>query len=541
MARAGAPRIARREQNVCRRICPPVSRWPVWQLVESAATRGRTTDVCKPCDLAHPTPIITLVGISRLVGLVILMATAAAAAQGQPATSGSRVSQLLAQLTSDDPTVRGAAAMDLQTVRGPAAVPPLIVAANTGTEAVRGHAIRALGRLGASAAIPDLVGLLRHPSSDVRGDTRDALAALGVPAIRPLILLMGRADLGSRQEFVDSDNVDWRGEAALTLAAVGPAAIDPLRRALRSAVGDTRRYVLAALALIDDARASDAIAGEGASADPERRQDAIAAVEEALSILTQPDKVPYGQAEAIAPRLVAVINGGHRDPVALIRVQALRSTAGLAKSDAMFPLAFDLSLIADNVAHGDVDVREAAISALEHTGLDAAAAARLTALGLAPDPVIREAAGRALATRPAGWTDAIEVATDGRQDVEARLEAIDAIENAGQGARDALVPLLEDDVATIRAAAARAFGRIESGAPDSPAVGALVSALEAPDRDVREAAVEALVAIGQGVGTTALATLLTDPDRGVQRSAIEAVGQAGCRGGGTAATRAHHE
>ncbi len=108
--------------------------------------------------------------------------------------------------------------------------------------------------------------------------------------------------------------------------------------------------------------------------------------------------------------------------------------------------------------------------------------------------------------------------TSDSERVKSRLaSAIDGLATRYPGAVN---DLLRSDEPTIVAGAARVAGRVGLG----QAVPGLESALRSPDRDVRLAAVEALVAIRLTPALQALIPALTDDDRDVRIAAAQGLG-----------------
>ncbi|MEU7474445.1 HEAT repeat domain-containing protein [Lentzea sp. NPDC042327] len=135
---------------------------------------------------------------------------------------------------------------------GPAAVPPLLAAADHADDLVRAQVAEALGLIGAVAAAPVLVAMLRTDrSTEVRLRAVRALGLIGAPtpvddviaatsAREPLVLRVTAAEalgvLGARRavpvltELVD-DPVHWVAHtAAASLAAIRPDGVAALAR-----------------------------------------------------------------------------------------------------------------------------------------------------------------------------------------------------------------------------------------------------------------------------------------------------------------------
>lgn len=460
--------------------------------------------------------------------LALAALTSTAAAQ----TPAQRVATLLADLTSDDPTARGAAALGLQTIRGRGVVPPLIGAATTGSPVVRPHAVRALGRLRAAEAVTPLLALLTDSEGTLHEDARAALARIGHPAIAPLLTLISRTELGNRDDFAVHLRVDPRREAALTLAAIGDPAVTPVVRALALAAPDPRGYLLSALAGMDAVRASDALAAQGRHPEPDRRWEAVYAAYESLTDLIRPDQRRFERAKVMAPRLAMVIASGLGDASPVVRATALQSVARLMEQNAVFvdwdfyvDLSFDLGAIVDNVAHGDATVRETAIGVLMKAGLSHASRVRLEVLGQSSDPVISEAALRAI-----DWAmhvpDVHEAAADATRNVEARVEAVFALRDIDCSNQDALVALLTDPALEVRVAAADSLD-CQAGANDGPLIQTLLAALRDPEPEMRGAILATLTTIVQPdppieSGLDAFMALLSDDDPGMRAAVVGA-------------------
>jgi HEAT repeat protein len=110
-----------------------------------------------------------------------------------------------------------------------------------------------------------------------------------------------------------------------------------------------------------------------------------------------------------------------------------------------------------------------------------------------------------------------------------RLQAISELGTPGRDAAaiSALVGLLRDDSAVIRAHAAKALGAI--GAPATSAARNLVALLADPDQAVRRQAVGALIAIRPGPKVTVplFVRLMADSDEAVRMRVLQALADAG--------------
>ena len=96
------------------------------------------------------------------------------------------VPDLIEALNDEDPNVRYSTASALKNRKDPAAVPALIAALKDEYVIVREAAARALGKIKDPAAVPALTQALKDKNSEVRGEAAWALVSIGKPAVPAL-------------------------------------------------------------------------------------------------------------------------------------------------------------------------------------------------------------------------------------------------------------------------------------------------------------------------------------------------------------------
>ena len=175
---------------------------------------------------------------------------------------GAAVPALLKALASEKPRIRSDSARTLGKIRDSRVVPPLIKAVKDPRPDVRIRVIEALGEVGDDRAKPPLADALNDPHHQVRMEAAWALGKLGwVP----------QSDL-QRAEYLIA------GEQWKELVRMGGPAIPPLIRALGIGYSGVRTGASEALRQLGQP-ALNALNMEASSKDPERRQQALAALE----------------------------------------------------------------------------------------------------------------------------------------------------------------------------------------------------------------------------------------------------------------------
>jgi HEAT repeat protein len=342
--------------------------------------------------------------------------------------------------------------------------------------------------LGVMAKVPGLA-LPLVPASRYHAASLEALARLGPKACAAMPVLV---------EALQRPGAELHGEGfQAAFVAIGPTAIEPLTRAIRSLRPAAARYVLAAW-------------GElltRAEVDPET-MDAVMA--EAGWCLAASDEVLVAQAALLLARLGP--RASQAVP-ALVRVlEAPEMRMGPAAHAAILALGqigagAEVVVPALVVCLGEPDIR-----------LRQAAAAVLGAFGPAASLAVPPLA-RAL------WYPDDHA-------FSAVAEALGRIGSAATDAAPELVRGLDHGAAFVRAVAALNLSRVQ---PDPVlAVPALVNALRDEDHFVRAQAAAALGRLGPAAATPALTALLADAEEAVQIAAIEALGAIGPAASGAA-------
>ena len=444
---------------------------------------------------------------SRLIVLSLALATVTVSGQ----TPTGRAAQLLADLESADPTIRGAAIVDLKSVDGPAATALLIEGLDSHSPIVRENSARALGRLRAATAVPSLVRLLNDPTATLREEVVEALAAIGTAAVPSLITVITQSTTATREDLAQRLGIDARLEATRALSAIGADAVQPLLDVLARSSGDARSYFLTALARIDDARAVDVVVTHAAHTDSRSRAHAVAEAAQSLE-----DGIRFGElSQPSATRLMGVINAALLDRDVLVRRRALDVIATLfdmyERSEADLTLDFDVSAIIANLSTADDEARELAVWAIKDRRLEGKNLDAVKALMSDANPSIRDAARDALGSRGAAGD-------------EDRLMAIEQLgDDHSSESLDALVLALRDPDPEVRAAASFAIGRRDYSSADGPETAALVALLKDPDRGVREAVISTLGELRIVRAAPALLDIVVN-DADLRQSAVSALG-----------------
>ncbi|NYT21529.1 MAG: hypothetical protein GKC07_06995 [Methanomicrobiales archaeon] len=145
------------------------------------------------------------------------------------------IAPLIGLLSDRDRFVRSRAAFALGRIGSPA-IPALSDVLEEAPYEVRKGVVTALGKMSDPEATRTLVRTLTDPSDDVRQDTITALAAQGDQSFDLLVAALA-----------DHEPLRQQG-AAMALAAMGrPEAIEPLQKALESAVSPTREVLGSAI------------------------------------------------------------------------------------------------------------------------------------------------------------------------------------------------------------------------------------------------------------------------------------------------------
>ncbi len=355
----------------------------------------------------------------------------------------------------------------------------------------RQRAVLKLGVAGKTSAIGDLEPLLlRDGEWTVRRAAAQAMGAIAAPeCVGPLLGAVKEAD-GLRDA---AGAAAVREAAVAALGRIGPAGVPRLLEALADKHARVREC---------------AIEGLGAAGGPQAAAGLIHALSDDRSAVRQ----------AAAPALARAAGAGavpalrtalsHKDP-------ATRRAAAKALGDVQDPAA--VAALREALADRERPVRDAAVASLAAAATPETIDALIGGLRGA-DRDLRQSATAAL--RAAAWTPA----TAAQRAVRAVLDGRFA-EAAGEGpaAVEFLVPALGDRDGPTRREAAAALGLLHDPATAVPLAGLLSD----PDAAVREAAVQALAAIG-AAAAPALLDALEDraaPTRAAAARALERIGE----------------
>ncbi|MBI4614750.1 MAG: HEAT repeat domain-containing protein [Planctomycetes bacterium] len=383
---------------------------------------------------------------------------------------------------------------------GPRAVSRLIEAF-WNDAGVRPAAARILGRSGeGTAAYLELVRGLRSSDPSIRTAAAHGLAKCDSEAAVPvLIQLLGDPDSGVRIAAVHA--LDDLGPKAL-------AAVPSLLRCL----GDDELGLSAAFALGYLGRENPAIV--------------LDLIEEAESRLPGADPwallgLGLTRSRTALPALLDALR--HYDEE--VRREAVEALGELGIADGSV-----LDSLRDSLHDWDLSVRAEAAVALAGLGdhsprVCAALAQAIGEDGCRPSVIrtLEKLGPRAEAVLPA-----ILIATRERDDSE-RADALSAL--AAIGPQNRVLPVileaLEDSSPRVRAGAARALARFTR--PPEPAIGALVRALDDPDRQVESCAASTLFFLKPRDLTTrrALIKRTSSTDEGMRVIAVDILGAIG--------------
>lgn len=414
----------------------------------------------------------------------------------------------LQQLKFKNPELRRQAVDKLVADGSPLALTHLLTATNDADTGVRLAVVKALGRMKDAQVLRPLAEALRDSDATVR---ETAIAGLmqfadGRCADALVPLLKDRNPAVARRAARGLDLFGWQpkdddqrvqrfvalGEF-LRAAAVGAAAIEPLMALLRNPEFPQRRLVVEALSGIADERVAAPLLGVLKDSDPHVR---VAAIEALANVKSSASVEP----------LLALLRDN--DPV--VRAAAANTLGKVADAGSIDRLATALK-------DSHWSVRKCAVDAMARLK-DPRAVPPLTTLLHDPDNDVREAVVEALA----------------------RIRDKSAVEK--------LVPALADAQSSVRYAAAGALGRIDADWKCSEAAHAAIPALKALQEDkdywVRHAATDAINKLlnarkagpeaalssdalsGKRVATLeALAQAIGDWDRDVRQAAAEALGR----------------
>lgn len=415
-----------------------------------------------------------------------------------------RERQLAADLASEDPDTRRAAADAVAAAERIESLEHFAPALRNDDWRVRGDAVRGL----AAAADRDLLRAVlatlqrEHRNFSTLSSALKLLAVTDVDVTGPLT------------ELLQDPDADLRIQAALALGEQHqPGATGPLLAALDDPDPNVRFHVVEALGRL---RAESAI--EPLLAIVESRDFFLAfAALEALGLIHD---------SRVAPRLVPLLADddlreavthalgqlGDEHAVAPL-VIALNSTAGAAP-----PVASALASIADRLASQAQDDRD--VAAIVRTTIDDRGRAHLLSFSAATPPADLSAIARVLGWLPGA--DATAALIRIAHTPEARPAAVEALVRHGDPAVEAFVSLLAVEDMELRTTAMTALGRLGSRRATAPLVGLLGA-----DAPSVIAAAGALARVGDAAAFEPLLALVGHPDPAVRQAVIGALNSIG--------------
>jgi HEAT repeat protein len=413
--------------------------------------------------------------------------------------------ELTAAVKSPDEKTQLAAIQGLA-AHGDAAVPALVELLKSQSPVVRAYAARSLGTIGAPAkgATESIIALLADPEQSVRRQAIDALKAIrpGPKVSIPLFVkLMQDADPGVRLRVMGA------------VADAGGAAVPALVEALKNDAAAYWAILILRDIGPDAAGAVPALVQKLKDRRPEIRREATLA----LAAIGSPDAVakiaPLLKDEAAATAATYALGTIGKVPAqaeSIVRANA-NSKDQLLKTTSLWALA--------RVHPNDLKLMQAAVTEL---------VARLKD----PDPFVRAAAARALATLPPNPAIAgpiFEKALAGA-DATTTHYLLDTLAGLGPPVVPKLIGALKHE--PLRAQIAYILGQI--GPPAASATPSLAKLLGDPDPNVAMEAAYALGKIGPGAkaAVPALVEVLKHPDDKPTHAAAFALGMIG---GGAAA------
>jgi len=421
-------------------------------------------------------------------------------------SSSQAIQLLVSSLKDTEDDVREAAAKALGRMRDPKAIAALINALHDPAGAVREATVSSLRQIGDLDAVEALVSCLKDPQGGVRWQVAKTLERFGWQPRTDQEKLLRAIALG-----------DYFHAAQL-----GEMAIDALVKCLNDETCRNRRGIIEALGYIGGERVIHTLLKALKNTELSVRIAAVDALKETRDPRCVPDLIKClkdqdpGMRAAAAGALgsfersaVMPLAGALKDPHWAVRKAAVEAIGKIKEGgmvDALYPLLKD----------ADHDVREAACEALGKLHQPRAVTALVLTL-IDSQTSVRTCAAVALRDIDLDWDKLPE-------------------------ARDALPPLraaLNDREYWVRQAAREAIQRIEN-AEDSPlervgsvdekigaALNVLASLVAHAQRDLRQAAVEALGRFGNPQLAHLLQPRLQDDDPWVRQAGAEALQRMG--------------
>lgn len=406
--------------------------------------------------------------------------------------------------------------------------------------AVRLTAVKSLARIKDETVLPPLLSALRDPEPSVRESSVLGLKGFGdprtLPYLKPLLKDQDasvRAAVARCLEQIGWEPEDDREHARVLVAlgeyeravALGEPAFDSLVDALHDRSHGRRRFVLEALAQLDDQRVIDIL----------------------MECLTDPDiQVRVAAAEELVnhqgDEYVVALSQAMNDPEPLLRAAAASSLSRMGNATCV-------PFLMDRITDDHWSVRKASVDALGQMGCPEALESLAKALK-DPDHDVREAT--VIAMGRIGDQSAVEylvgaladATSSVRSTAAAVLKALDPEWQSSEGAQRALValePLTQAREYWVRHAANSVLAKLrgettssgtnlllgptESSSKRMQVLQMLMEAVDDFDRDIRLAATEALGRLHDSSCAGHLQTLLKDPDEWVQLAAGKSLQQ----------------
>jgi HEAT repeat protein/DNA-directed RNA polymerase subunit RPC12/RpoP len=380
---------------------------------------------------------------------------------------------------------------------------PLFTAALKHSDAeVRLEAVRGLGKFAAAvrdAAFPPLVAALDDGDAGVREAAFEVVSHLRAP---------GSADLPALRSGLKVKAVKARRYFARALAALGPdarGAVAELNEALTDSDPEVRTLAARALVSIgpEEKAALPGIGEALKSRDETLRQAAVKALQRADADTVLPLYEAALKEDDVGVRKMAVTCLGQLGPRALASAGRVRPLVDDPNVAVRLPAAEALWLIQGQpfvpvqallglLKNKDARVRQDAAEALGRIGPPAAAAfVPLTELLVDNDIRVRQASVTALKRIGGKDTSAIPklIAALADKPLAGDVQAI--LAGMGKAAVEPLMKALEDENASVRAAAAVTLGKIGPDAADAARVLKFHSGND-NDPEAKQAAAEAL-------------------------------------------------
>jgi HEAT repeat protein len=446
---------------------------------------------------------------------------------------------LIEALKDEDPQVRSTAAFAFCGVRlapeHPAFQPALALLLETLKDpdaSVRSGAAQALAYLGSTAkpALAALLDALKDSDARVRASVARALGTIG-PNPDPLVVAVLLAALKDPDKRV-------RSAAAFALkSAPAKAVVYPLIIALQDSEPSVRRSSADSLARRDAGFAVPRLIQLMSDRDAEVRNAAGRALEaighDAGKALV---KASRDKDVDLRNRAALILEKVDRNDALAAYIEALKDENAVVRSSAASSLGrfaqepdekvVALKLI-EALKDSDAPVRRSAAISLGAFAYNATVIAALVEALKDPDNKVRYSAAQSLISVHAEGKPVIPVLISALkdQDPQVRRDAviwIGSLSWEAKAAVPALIKLLRDPNADVLKNAIDALGKIDTAASAGVIVPHLVRLLSRRDEGIREAALGALVAIGEPAAAS-LTKLLIGPDSSLRVKSYQAL------------------